>query len=580
MAITFILILLLATMIFFSLDIVSFDVVVMIAVVIMVIAGIISTKEAFEGFGNDFIIMLAAIFLIGSSLQHNGVIDFMSGKLSSIKKMNTFLLLLIVMVTVGVLSAFMNNTTVAAVFIPPVISVCKKFKISPSKILMPMAFASLMGGTCTLIGTSTNVAGSGFMAANGMKPLTMFELLPLGGIIFIVGIIYMLAIGLRLLPGSREETLTDEKYFRTYHAEVVAETGSPIIGKTTEQAAKESAGIKILSIYSKQEKQDRTIVCENDILLISGDKDSLLKFRNLNKLLIKQNSEHEKESELQLAEIMVLPTSYLLNSTLGETYFQQQNRVTVLAVHRKNEMINKRIKDIKVKTGDMLLVEGTKENLALIRKRSNFIIVNETVITNKSSLRKGWLTSLFFVLAIILGTLNIIPISIAFLITAVLVVLIKAVPADGLYSAVDWRLLILIGGMTAFGTALHKTGADKFLAEIIIQWLEPYGKYALLAGFMLLTALLTQPLSNAAAALVVLPIAIQTAELLHLPARTFCIAIITSASISMIAPFEPCSLLVFTPGRYKIKDFIKTGGLLTLIALLLILWLVPVFWGF
>lgn len=567
-------------MVFFSLDIVSFDVVVMVALIIMIVAGIITTKEAFEGFGNDFIIMLAAIFIIGSSLQHNDVIDFMSEKLSRIKKMNTAVLLLIIMVTVGVLSAFMNNTTVAAVFIPPVISVCKKFKISPSKMLMPMAFASLMGGTCTLIGTSTNVAGSGFMAANGIEPLTMFELLPLGGIILIVGIVYMLVIGLRLLPGSKEESLADEKYFRTYHAEVVVEAGSPIIGKTTEQAAIESAGIRIINIYSKGEKQDRTVVYENDVLLISGDKDSLLKFRSLNKLFIKQSLEHEKENKFQIAEIMVLPTAYLLNSILGETYFQQQNRVTVLAVHRKNEIINKRIKDIRVKTGDMLLVEGTKENLALIRKRSNFIIVNETAIANKSSLRKGGLTSLFFLIAIILGTLNIIPLSIAFLITAVLVVLIKAVPADGLYSAVDWRLLILIGGMTAFGTALHKTGADKFLAEIIVQWLEPYGKYAILAGFMLLTALLTQPMSNAAAALVVLPIAVQTAELMHLPARTFCIAIITSASISMIAPFEPCSLLVFTPGRYKIKDFLKTGGLLTLIALLLILWLVPVFWGF
>ncbi len=580
MAITLILTLLLGTMILFSLDIVSFDVVVMIAVVIMVVSGVITTKEAFEGFGNDFIIMLAAIFLISSSLQHNGVIDFMAEKINRIQKINTTVLLLIIMLTVGVLSAFMNNTSVAAVFIAPIISVCKRFNISPSKMLMPMAFASLMGGTCTLVGTSTNVAGSAYMLSHGMEPLGMFELLPIGGIILAAGIVYMVTIGIRLLPGKKEDILAAANFNRIYHAEVVATFGSALIGKSRAQIEKESGDITIIDVYKNNELKDGDIVNENNVLLISGYKDALLKFCTIQNVLIKKSGEHEESKTLKVAEIMVLPTSYLLNATLGETYFQQQNRVSILAVHRKNEIINKRIKDIKVKAGDILLVEGTNENLELIRQRSNFIIISEMAKTNSASLHKGWFTLLFFLLAIILGAFKIIPLSIAFLITAVIVVLIKAVPADGLYSAIDWRLLILIGGMTAFGTALQKTGADVFLAETIVQWLGPYGKYAILTGFMLLTALLTQPMSNAAAALVVLPIAIQTAELTHLPVRTFCIAIITSASISMIAPFEPCSLLVFTPGSYKISDFLKTGGILTLIALLLILWLVPLIWGF
>lgn len=423
---TFVLILLLFTMIAFATEKVSPEIIVLVAICLLIFSGVITSNQAFQGFGNDFIIMLISIFIIGGVLKYNGVVEFLINPFNKLNSVNTSLLIAILMLLTGILSAFMNNTAIVSIFVSPVVVLAKKLKISPSKLLMPMAFASLMGGTCTLIGTSTNVAGSSFLTQKGLAAIGMFELLPVGFIILIVGIIFMVSIGKKMLPNNMQFNIPEKQ---------------PIITSATLE---------------------------------------------------------------------------------------------------KNEIFN----------------------------------------AHQPSLKKGIIIFVLFVLAIIIGSLKVIPISIALMITALIAYLSKSISEMALRKSIDWRLIILIGGMAAFGVGLTNTGGDKFLASIIVKHLSPLGNYALLGGFMLITVLLTQPMSNAASVLVVLPVALQTASTLNINQRPFAIAVILSASISMIAPFEPASILVFNQGNYKIKDFIKIGGLLTLIALTIILITVPLLWGF
>jgi di/tricarboxylate transporter len=249
----------------------------------------------------------------------------------------------------------------------------------------------------------------------------------------------------------------------------------------------------------------------------------------------------------------------------------------VLAVNRAGQTLRDKISHIELRLGDLLLVQGTPDRIRYIRQVHDLAILGEfTPVMFR--FKRGMLTVGLFMLAVLIGSLELAPLSVCFLTAAVLTVLTKAMTVEQAYGSIDWRLLILIGGMSAFGLAMEKTGASSFLAGLITDWLSPFGKTAILTGFVLLTILLTQPMSNAAAALVVLPIALETAEALGANPRSFAIGVMLAASVSLITPFEPSCILVYGPGRYKFSDFFKTGSVLTLILLVIIVLLVPVFW--
>jgi len=581
----FVLLLLLLVMILFATEWLTPDIIVLLAICLLVFSGSISSNEAFEGFGNDFIIMLVAIFIIGGVLKHNGIIEYLLQKFENLPNINLTWLIVITMLISAILSAFMNNTAVASVFIAPLMGLSKKFNVSPSKLLMPMAFASLMGGTCTLIGTSTNVAGSSFLSQKGIEPLGMFELMPLALPIILIGIIFMATIGKKMLPNFQAEEMQTDKFLRKYVSEIIVSENSTAIGVNFLKYLSKYPDIKfdrlirngdiIFPTYS-------TIIESGDIMLIQMDKDKLLPFLKAETFSLRQaaDSKFNLNDEMEMLELMVLPTSSYIDKAANKIFMLEQRNISIVAIHRKGETLRGNLDDVKLKIGDMLMALTTQQEVKRIQNNSNFEIISHHDKSKNINLKKGFGILLLFVAAIVVGSLKIIPISIAFMLVALTAYLIKAIPQDALIKSVDWRLLILIGGMSAFGIALTNTGGDKFIAEKITSLLAPYGNYALLAGFMLLTVLLTQPMSNAASVLVVLPIALQSAMELGLNPRPFAIAVIVSASISMIAPFEPASLLVFAPGRYKILDFIKVGGILTFLAMIIILITVPLFWEF
>ena len=582
--IAYVLLLLLAAIALFAWEKITVDVITIGLIVALVMGGILSPAEAFEGFSNEIIIILASIFVISGALQATGVLDLLGARLMKIASGSTSRLVFILMSFASGISAFMNNTTVTAMLTPPVIGVARRAKVSASQLLMPLAFASILGGTCTLIGTSTNVAVSGYMKKAGMAELSMFEITPMGLIIVFVGTAYMMLIGRRLLPEHSTADITSSYAMRQYLSEIIVLPGSPLIGQMSFDSDLNVLEFRILKVIRGKDEflpSSRVILEEGDTLLVEGQIENLMKVKKIEGIEIKPELElgdrDLASAKFRMAEVLLTLQSELPGRTLREANFRRYYGLTVLAIYRHGQSLLEGIGETVLRVGDLLLVQGPDDRVEAMRSLPGLSILEE-VPEPLYNPRKGLYTVALFVAAVLAGSLGWMPISIAFLSAAALAVLLRCISAEKAYEFIDWRLLVLIGGMTAFGTAMEKTGTAQYLATHIVGLLEPFGIMAILAGFFVLTILLTQPMSNAAAALVVLPIAIKTAHQLGANDRTFAIAVMLAASISFIAPFEPSCILVYGPGKYRFMDFVKVGVGLTLVLALTVLPLIPFFW--
>ena len=583
MEIALVLTLLVVAIILFATEYVSIEIVTLAMLIVLASVRIISPEEAFAGFSSDFIIIIASIFILSAALQETGILDFVVVRLTSLARQSTNVMLLVVMLITGVVSAFMNNTTVTAMFVTPLVGLSKRINRSASKILMPLAFAAILGGTCTLIGTSTNVAVSGYIAKTGLPPIGLFEISGIGLIIFVVGIVYMMTFGQRMLPSHDDQQLTEEYKLQKYLTEIIVLPDSPLVGQLVFASDLTTLNFRMLNIIRDRDNflpDFRTRIQANDILLVEGDLDNLMKVKETKGVQIMADAILSKDLEtedIRLAEMLVVRQSNLIGKTIKEVEFTRRYGLVVLAISRHGETLRTKIGSIRLQLGDLLLVQGSAQRLSQLRQSNNVALLGEfePLLFKK---RKGTIAIVCFILAIVAGTTKLLPLSIAFLLAAILTILFRCISADKAYSAIDWRLLVLIGGMTAFGTAMENSGAADFLAEGIVNLLGPLGKLAVLAGFVVLTVVLTQPMSNAAAALVIVPVALRTAVELNADPRAFAIAIMLAASVSMVTPFEPACILVYSPGKYRFWDFIKVGTPLTVLLILVIVLLVPVFW--
>ncbi|MBA2242760.1 MAG: SLC13 family permease [Chthoniobacterales bacterium] len=582
--IAFVLILLLIAIALFATERISVDIVTFLLLIALVTTGILLPGEAFEGFSSDIIIILGAIFVISGALQETGVLDLLGARILKLAGTNPNRLLLLLMASTCGVSAFMNNTTVTAMFLPPTVGVARRAKLSASRLLMPLAFASILGGTCTLIGTSTNVAVSGYIKKAGMPELGMFEITPMGLIIAGVGIAYLMLVGKRLLPERADASLTSNYAMREYVSEIIILPNSPLIGQKSYDSDLNVLEFQILKIIRGADEllPDRNVqLAEGDTLLVEGKADTLMKVKKIEGIEIKPEFSLKdvalQSAQVRIAEVLLTPQSEVHGRTLRQVNFRQHYGLTTLAIYRSGQSLREQVADTVLRVGDLLLVQGEGERIEGLRTHPGMSLIGE-VSEPLYHPRKGLLTILFFGAAVLIGALGLVPLSIAFLSAAVLTILLRCISVERAYEFVDWRLLVLIGGMTAFGTAMDKTGAADYLASLVVQWFAPFGVLAVLGGFFVLTVLLTQPMSNAAAALVVLPVAISAAHQLGANERTFAIGIMLAASVSFITPFEPSCILVYGPGKYRFLDFVKVGLGLTLLLTVTVLLLIQVFW--
>lgn len=582
--IAFVLALLVLAIALFATERISVDLITFLLLIAMVVSGVLVPKEAFEGFSSDIIIILGSIFVISGALQQTGVLDLLGARILKYGgKSENGLLFLLMSATSGV-SAVMNNTTVTAMFLPPTVSVARRANMSASRLLMPLAYASMLGGTCTLIGTSTNVAVSGYIKKVGMPELGMFEITPIGLVIVCVGIAYMMFVGRRMLPDHKEVSLTANYAMREYMSEIIVLPNSPLIGQKSYDSDLNVLEFRILKIVRDQHELVLTgdvEIAEGDTLLVEGKAETLMKVKKIEGIEILPEFAlgdlHLQTADLRIAEVLLTPQSELNGRTLKDANFRQYYGLTALAIYRHGQSLREGIGDTVLRVGDLLLVQGEAPRIEGLRAHPGLSLLGE-VSEPLYHPRKGLLTICFFGAAVLIGSLGWIPLSIAFLSAAVLTVLMRCISVERAYEFIDWRLLVLIGGMTAFGTAMEKTGAASYLATLVVQWCEPFGILAILGGFFVLTIILTQPMSNAAAALVVLPVAIHAAHQLGANERTFAIGIMLAASVSFITPFEPSCILVYGPGKYRFIDFVKVGSGLTIVLTAAVLLLLPVFW--
>ena len=576
--------LLVLAVVLFSSEILPVDIITLMMLLVLLGTGILTTRQAFEGFSEDIIIILASIFVLCGALQETGVVDRTGARLLKIAGRSENRLLIVLMVAAAAISAFVNNTTVVAMLVGPVIGLARRAKISPSRLLLPLAYASILGGTCTLIGTSTNVAVSGYITRAKLEPIRLFEITPIGLILVAVGVVYLLLIGKRFLPERVEPSYTEDDAVREYLSEIIIVQGSPLVGQTVFRSELSKMGFRILKLRRGNEvfvPDRRTRFQAGDILLVTGNVDDLVKVKSAEGIEIKPDWKlgdlKMPDEETNIVEAVITPQSQLVNRTLKTANFRQQSGLTVLGVYRRGKLVEEKIGDVRLQIGDLLLVQGDKDRLGALQRQRQLAVLSELPIAAPRR-NRAWYAIGLFAGALALNMAGLVPLTFCLLGAAVLCVVLRCISVDRAYQYIDWRLLILIGGMTAFGTAMEKTGADELLARWIVAGLQPFGVVAVLAGFFVLTILLTQPMSNAAAALVVLPVALEAARVLGVNERTFAIAIMLAASVSFITPFEPSCIIVYGPGRYKFIDFVKTGGILTLILAAIVLFFLPIFW--
>ncbi len=576
--------LLVGALVLFATEALSVDIVTLLVLLVLVACRILPPAEAFAGFANEIIFMLAALFVLSAALQETGVMDRLGAALFRASGKRPLPLLLALMGTVAGASAVMNNTTTTAVFVPPTLGLARQIRVSPSKLLLPLAFASILGGTLTLIGTSTNVAVSGFIQHSGMKPLGLFEATPVGLAIVAVGIAYMALVGRHLLPDHPPEDPAEEFGIREYLSEIVVLRGSKLIGQRVFQSQLAEMGFRVLEVIRHARRfvpVTSTTLEEGDLLLVQGLAANLMKVRTTAGIEIMPELKHGDldvpADDVRIAELLISPQSEVDGLTLAEANFRQRYDLVVLAIYRAGQPLRDKLRSIRLRMGDLMLVQGRSERIAALRRGSGFFVLGE-VAPRLYPGRKGLYVMSLFGIALALGATGVLPVAIALLAAAVGTVLLRCLSMEEAYNAIDWRLLVLIGGMTAFGSAMERTGAAAYLAHAMVATLAPLGEMAVLAGFAVLTVLLTQPMSNAAAALVVLPVAISAAQGMGLNPRTFAIGIMLSASVSFIAPLEPSCILVYNPGRYRFVDFVKVGSLLTIVLLAVVLLMLPVFW--
>lgn len=563
----------------------TIDIITLVMVLALIATGIITPAEAFAGFSSDIIVVLGALFVVTGALQDSGVVDAATQRLMRRQDRSEGHLVAVLMGLVAVLSSVMNNTTVTGLMVGPTSALARRMGTSASRLLMPLAFASMIGGMCTVIGTSTNVAVSGRLPAYGLQPIGFFEITPLGLAMVVIGIAWMALVGRRSLPNRPEAANTTVTIADTYLSEMIVQPESPLIGKRLGECGFGRHGISVVRIVRDGDfisAVNSRKLFEGDVLLFTGNADALVAIKGM------EGIEIHPEVELgsvkgpleqgKLAEAVVLPGSHLVGRTLRDAALHDTSGAVVLGLHRRGRPVHRALGDIEVHVGDVLLLQGDTEDLANAQQHYALAFTSAVVSTSRLRRVRGWVVAAFFLLAIVVAALGWVPLGVAFLTAAVVTVVSRCLDSERALEHVQWRLLIMIGGMTSFGLAIEKSGADRIYAGFIEQWLAPYGALPVLGGFMLLTMVLSQAMSNAAAALVVLPVGVTTALQLGLDPRAFAVGIMVASSIALATPFEPSCVLVYGPGRYRFRDYFVAGAPLSLILLATTLVLLPLLW--
>lgn len=567
---------------------VSADVTALGVLLTLVFTGLLPAEKAFDGFSSDAVIMILGLLILTAALQRTGVVDIVGRAVLRRTDPTPTRLLVTVMLASVVFSTFISNTAATAFFLPIVFGIAKNIGVSASRLLLPLAFSSILASSITLVSTSTNMIVSGVMADHNMAPMGMFEPAPVGLTIAVVGLIY-LYLARRWIPDhSGEEDLFEQFGVRPYLCEVIIMDNSSLVGKTLDQARfGEGHGLRVLSVERDQKKlvpHYNQPLKERDILLVEGSQADIVKVKDTEGIEINADVTFSSgdlvEGELGLAEAIVLPGSPLIGRTLEKCRFRQQYDLMVLGLNRRGVNIVRKISQEPLDLGDVLLLQGRKDAIAQLNDDDtlHFLGPIEPMEKARSKRARAPVAVAIFAAVLLITAFRVMSLPIAAMLGALLVFLTGCITPEEAYQKIEWRVIILIGAMLGLGLAMRETGAADYLAILIVSAAGNASPLWLLTGFFVLTVVLTQPMSNQAAAVVVLPVAIATALQSGLNPRTFAMMIAIAASTSFLTPLEPACVMVYGPGRYRFAEFFKLGWPLTVLIYLVAIMLVPIVW--
>lgn len=573
-------------LVLFSLEVIPTDVTALGILLFLVLTGLLPAEEAFAGFGSNAVIMILGILVMVEALIRTGVTDVAGRAILRRTDTSANRILLVVMIAASAMASFISNTAATAFFLPIVIGVARRAKLSPAKFLMPLAFASVLAGSVTLISTSTNIIVSSLLTKYDMPPMGMFELTLVGVPIAVVGIIYMLIFGHRLVPDRIPAKGAERFSVHLYLTELLILPGSSLIGKTLEEAALgRDLDLQVLQILRDETPhltpQADTHLEESDILLAEGEREKILQVKEMTGIDIRADVElpdpRLQPQDIGLTEVILPPDSPLAWRTLRGLRFREQYKLQVLAINRHGQRLSHKMSHIRLRAGDLLVVQGHRAQIASLENQGVFRILS--AIKEKHPNRKRTPIAItIFVGTLAAATFGLISLPVAALLGALLVFVTRCITPEEAYSRINWRVLILIASMLGLGEAMEATGTAQFLAELVTQFAGHASPLLLLTGFFFLTVLLTQPMGDQAATVVILPVAIRTALQLGLNPRSFAMMTALTAGCSLLTPLEPACLLVYGPGHYRFLDYPKAGILLAVLTYVIVIVMVPLLW--
>jgi len=580
----------LMAIILFATEKLRVDVIALLVLLAVSITGLVSKEEVFLGFANPAVITIWAVYIVSGGLFRTGIADSIGSLILRLSGESEARLIVVIMLVCGGMSAFMNNVGAVAVLMPAVVAISQKTKIPVSKLLIPLAFSSLLGGKMTLIGTPANILAQGILVARGLPAFGFFEITPMGAIVLAAGIIYMVLIGRHLLPVR--QTAADpalSKRLKSYISQVVVTPESPLIGKNLyESRLGADYNLTVLSIIRNEKTLPRVHrdICfeEDDHLILEGSAECILASSEELKLTIP--ADHEVDftdlgTELTYVfEATLAPRSTLVGQTMKQLRFRDRFGFSAIAIWRQGDVITEQLRDIKLRFGDSLLLKGPPGKVRTLQSGNEFLVLEHLVVERRRRNRAPVAAGIML-LVIALAIFSDLGIATAMVAGSVAMVLTGCLSMDEAYKSIDWRTVFLVGGMLSLGIAMENTGTARFLADLLLGALGDYGPLALLAGIYLLSALITQPMSNAAAVVLMVPIAVDTALGLGVNHLTFTMAVVIGAATSFLTPVgHKANVLVFGPGGYRFFDYPKVGFLLTIVLFVVSMIFLPIIWPF
>lgn len=575
------------------------DLVALLVVVALGVSGILTPEETFSGFSRSAVITIMAIYILAEALQRTGVTEQVGNILLKVGGKSELRLVVAVMIAGAFLSLFMNNIAAAAVLLPAASGAAKKADVNTSRLLMPLAFGTILGGMATLL-TTSNIVVNSILHDNNIEGFSLYDFAPVGIPLVIAGILYIAFIGRKQLPGESplERTLAPNKeeqddLIAAYHLgenlfRARVPENSFLIGKPlSESTLREDFGVSVVAIERKNKKlfalSPETEIEDGDTLVLEGDEDDF-RGRDVEPYMEFLPASQWRDSDLEsraveVVEAMLAPRSRLIGETLRSAHFREKYGMSALAIWRGDEEIITNLADIPLVFGDALLLQGTRDKLVVLADDADIILLmskEETAITVPN---KGRASLMIFVATLVLAVILPDVTGAVMLGGALAMMLTGILTTQQAYSSIGWRSVFLVAGMLPMGIALSKTNAAALIANGVVGTLGSFGALGLLAGLFIVTALMVQAVNGAVVAAVIAPVAVNVAQQANINPRSLVMGVALATSMAFITPLgHPVNVLVMSPGGYNFRDYVRIGAPLTVILFIVVMIFLPIFW--